>query len=128
GPVNRPVHAWAISTMSAESKCARWAAGDSHFDTIVWRRGSVTDTSRSMFRQPGWPRLITTYFESTAWRAAGSAASNRMMTTISSPSSAPPGPVDDWLDTRLPPPVDDRPNLPAELGVRGVRKVAGGRS
>src|SRR5205085_2306406 len=57
GALRIPVHALAISTISAESKWACWLSGDSHFSMTTNRPGVATDAHRSMLRQPWWPRL-----------------------------------------------------------------------
>src|SRR5262245_15465835 len=88
GPDRSPRQASAISTIVAESKCARCAFGDSHFWMTRYRPGVVTDAQRSMLRQAGSMRVITTYLASTGTSESGSEASKRMVTMVSSTSEA----------------------------------------
>ena len=88
GPASRPRHASAISTMSAESKWARWAAGDSHFSMTRKRPGVRHRGAQVDVAAPRVLRVSTTYLERTASRRSGSAASKRIVTMVSSTSSA----------------------------------------
>ena len=85
--VSRPVHALAISTITSLSKCRllrlrRVPLLDQQVAAGLGDRRAQVDVAA-----PGCMRVSTTYLDSTASSAAGSAASKRMVTMASSISS-----------------------------------------